>query len=50
MNITEIEDEVWDRQIADDLRYGRLDAVLADVNSEIDAWIAKPQIENSPPN
>ena len=34
--------EIWDEQIADDLETGRLDPVLACVDSEIAAGKAKP--------
>lgn len=32
----------WDKQIADDLESGRLDALLAEVDREYDAGLAKP--------
>jgi hypothetical protein len=32
----------WDRQIETDLEAGRLDALLAEVNEEYDAGLAKP--------
>lgn len=34
--------DVWDRQIADDLESGRLDDLLADVEQEHAAGLAKP--------
>lgn len=33
---------VWDKQIADDLDAGRLDGLLAEVEQEIEAGMAKP--------
>lgn len=33
---------VWDKQIEEDLEAGRLDAVLADVDKEYQAGLAKP--------
>ena len=34
--------EVWDDQITKDLGAGRLDSILAEVDSEIDSGIGKP--------
>lgn len=34
--------EDWDKQIEDDLDSGRLDALLAEVDKEYDAGLAKP--------
>ena len=34
--------EAWDRQIEDDLDAGRLDALLAEVDQEYEAGLAKP--------
>lgn len=34
--------ELWDKQIADDLDAGRLDALLADVDREYEAGLARP--------
>ena len=33
---------VWDQQIEDDLDSGRLDAMLAEVNKEYEAGLARP--------
>ncbi len=35
-------EQVWDKQIADDLESGRLNDLLAEVDAEIDAGIATP--------
>jgi hypothetical protein len=35
-------EQVWDKQIADDLESGRLDSLLAEVDAEIEAGLAKP--------
>ena len=34
--------ERWDKQIADDLDAGRLDSLLAEVDKEFEAGLAKP--------
>ena len=34
--------QVWDRQIEDDLEAGRLDALLAGVDKEYEAGLARP--------
>ena len=34
--------QVWDKQIEDDLEAGRLDALLAEVDKEYEAGLAKP--------
>lgn len=34
--------EIWDRRIEDDLRSGRLDDLLTEVDQEIDAGLAEP--------
>ncbi len=34
--------ELWDKQIADDLESGRLDSLLAEVDEEYKAGLAKP--------
>ena len=34
--------KAWDRQIEDDLESGRLDRVLAEVDTEYDAGLAEP--------
>ena len=34
--------QVWDKQIEDDLESGRLDAVLAEVDKDYQAGLAKP--------
>ena len=34
--------QVWDRQIEDDLDTGRLDALLAEVDREYEAGLARP--------
>ena len=34
--------QIWDKQIAKDLDDGRFDAVLDDIDKEIDSGIAKP--------
>ena len=34
--------EIWDKQIAEDLDTGRLDTILAEVNSDIASGNAKP--------
>ncbi len=34
--------EIWDKRIADDLDAGRLDSVLAEIDVEIEAGLAKP--------
>ena len=34
--------QIWDKQIADDLDAGRLDSVLAEVDKEYEAGLAKP--------
>ena len=34
--------QIWDKQIADDLEAGRLDALLAEVDKEYDSGLAKP--------
>ncbi len=35
-------EQVWDKQIGDDLESGRLDKLLAEVDAEIDAGVATP--------
>ena len=35
-------EQVWDRQIEDDLEAGRLDALLAEVDKEHEAGLARP--------
>ncbi len=34
--------QMWDRQIEEDLKAGRLDALLADVDKEYDAGLSQP--------
>jgi hypothetical protein len=34
--------KMWDKQIEDDLESGRLDELLAEVDKEIEAGLAKP--------
>jgi hypothetical protein len=34
--------QVWDKQIAEDLEAGRLDALLAEVDKEYEAGLGKP--------
>ena len=34
--------QVWDKQIAEDLESGRLDALLTDVDKEYEAGLARP--------
>ena len=34
--------QVWDKQIAEDLEAGRLDALLAEVDREYEAGLGKP--------
>ena len=34
--------QIWDKQIEDDLDAGRLDALLADVDREYEAGLARP--------
>ncbi len=34
--------QLWDKQIEDDLDSGRLDALLAEVDAEYEAGLAKP--------
>jgi hypothetical protein len=34
--------EIWEKRIADDLDAGRLDSLLAEVDVEIEAGLAKP--------
>lgn len=34
--------QAWDKQIAEDLEAGRLDAVLAEVDKEYEAGLGKP--------
>ena len=34
--------QMWDRQIAEDLESGRLNSLLAEVDEEIEAGLAKP--------
>ncbi len=34
--------QIWDKQIADDLEAGRLDSLLAEVDKEYEAGLAKP--------
>jgi hypothetical protein len=34
--------QAWDKQIAEDLNAGRLDAVLAEVDKEYEAGLGKP--------
>jgi hypothetical protein len=34
--------QLWDKQIEDDLEAGRLDALLAEVDQEYDAGLARP--------
>lgn len=34
--------QMWDKQIAEDLESGRLDSLLAEVDEEIEAGLAKP--------
>ena len=34
--------EMWDKQIEDDLDSGRLDALLAEIDQEYEAGLAKP--------
>jgi hypothetical protein len=38
----EYHDQVWDRQIEDDLEAGRLDKLLAEVDEEHRAGLARP--------
>jgi len=33
---------LWDKQIADDLESGRLDSMLAEIENEYEAGLAKP--------
>jgi hypothetical protein len=40
--LQEHHEQVWDKQIEDDLEAGRLDALLADVDKEYEAGLAKP--------
>ena len=40
--IAEHHTRLWDRQIADDLEAGRLDALLAEVDKEYEAGQAQP--------
>jgi hypothetical protein len=40
--LQEHHEQVWDKQIEDDLEAGRLDAVLAEVDKEYEAGLAKP--------
>lgn len=40
--LAEYHAEVWDRQIKYDLDSGRLDALLAEVDQEYEAGLAKP--------
>ncbi len=35
-------EQVWDKQIADDLESGRLDLLLAKVDAEVEAGLSKP--------
>ncbi|MGI8642146.1 MAG: hypothetical protein ACR2MG_19625 [Pyrinomonadaceae bacterium] len=34
--------QIWDKQIANDLEAGRLDSLLAEVDKEYEAGLAKP--------
>jgi hypothetical protein len=34
--------EIWDDEIASDLKDGRLDSILAEVESDINSGVAKP--------
>jgi hypothetical protein len=36
------QEKLWDKQIADDLDSGRLDAVLAEVDAEYEAGLSQP--------
>ena len=38
----EYQNDAWDRQMAEDADSGRLDALLAEVDKEYDAGLAKP--------
>lgn len=40
--IEEYRADLWDRQIEDDLDTGRLDALLAEVDGEYEAGLARP--------
>jgi hypothetical protein len=40
--LEEYHEQVWDRQIEDDLEAGRLDALLAEVDKEHEAGLARP--------
>jgi hypothetical protein len=35
-------EQLWDKQIADDLDSGRLDSLLAEVDQEIETGLARP--------
>lgn len=40
--LTEHHAQLWDKQIEDDLDAGRLDALLAEVDKEYEAGLARP--------
>ena len=40
--LADYDQQVWDRQIEDDLEAGRLDAALAEVDKDYQAGLAKP--------
>jgi len=40
--LTDYHFRLWDKQIEDDLESGRLDAILAEVDKEYQAGLAKP--------
>jgi hypothetical protein len=41
--LREYHQEVWDKQIENDLEAGRLDAMLAQVDKECEAGLARPR-------